>query len=125
VGIAVTDPLQIIATGLENVPTKDIFEYLKKYCSLEEVEAFILGQPLQMSGEASQSAQHVVGFSRQLKKLFPHIPIHWVDERFTSKMAEKTILESGFKKTDRKDKSRVDVIAATIILQYYMEKNRY
>lgn len=125
VGLAVTDPLQIIATGLDNIPTKDIYEFLKKYCELESVEAIIIGQPLQMSGEASESAQHVVGFSRKLKKLLPDIPQHWVDERFTSKMAEKTILESGLKKSDRKDKSRVDVVAATIILQYYMEMNRY
>ncbi len=124
VGLAVSDPLQIIATGLDNIPTAEIFSFLSQYCQQENVEAFIIGQPIQMNGEVSPSAQHVVGFSRKLKKLFPNIPQFEVDERFTSKMAEKAILESGLKKSDRRDKSRVDIIAATIILQYYMEMHR-
>ncbi len=121
IGIAVTDPLQIIATGLDTVHPKDIFEYLKKYMLTEQVEAFVIGQPKQMDGTPSESAQHVKGFSTLLKKTFPTIPQHWIDERFTSKLAQQTIMQSGLKKSDRRNKERVDTIAATIILQYFME----
>jgi len=124
IGIAVTDPLQIIATGLDTVHPKDIIDYLKKYLLRETVEAFVIGQPIQMDGSPSDSAPHVKGFSTWLRKSFPDIPQHWVDERYTSKMAEQTILQSGLKKSDRRDKARVDTIAATIILQYFMEKSR-
>jgi putative Holliday junction resolvase len=124
IGVAVTDPLQIIATGLDNVHPKDIVEYLKKYLLTEPVEAFVIGQPKQMDGTPSESYQHVKGFSTLLKKNFPTIPQHWVDERFTSKMAEQTIMQSGLKKSDRRDKERVDTIAATIILQYFMQQHR-
>ncbi len=125
IGIAVTDPLQIIATGLETVHPKDIVVFLKKYMQSEEIEAFVLGDPKQMDGSPSESAQHVKGFSTILKKNFPSIPQHWVDERFTSKMAHATIMQSGLKKSDRRDKERVDTISATIILQYFMEQNRF
>jgi putative Holliday junction resolvase len=121
IGIAVTDPLQIIATGLETVHPKDIIEYLKKYLLTEEVEGFVIGDPKQMDGMPSDSAQHVKGFATLLKKSFPTITQHWIDERFTSKLAHQTIMQSGLKKTDRRDKERVDTIAATIILQYFME----
>ncbi len=122
--MAVTDPLQIIATGLGTIHPKDAIEYLKKYLQTEAVEAFVLGDPKQMDGTPSESAQHVKGFSTLLKKAFPAIPQHWVDERFTSKIAHQTIIQSGLKKSDRQDKARVDTIAATIILQYFMETNR-
>lgn len=124
IGIAVTDPLQLIATGLDTIHPKDIVEYLKKYMLSEQVEAFVLGDPKQMDGTPSESAQHVKGFSTILKKNFPGIPQHWVDERFTSKMAHQTIMQSGLKKSDRRDKERIDTISATIILQYFMEQNR-
>ncbi|QNK62750.1 Holliday junction resolvase RuvX [Pedobacter sp. PAMC26386] len=124
IGIAVTDPLQIIATGLDTIHPKDIVEYLKKYMLTEQVEAFVLGEPKQMDGTPSESMQHVKGFSTLLKKSFPHIPQHWIDERFTSKLAHQTILQSGLKKHDRRNKERVDTIAATIILQYFMEEHR-
>jgi len=124
IGIAVTDPLQIIATGLDTIHPKDIIDYLKKYLLTEQVEAFVIGDPIQMDGTASDSKQHVKGFATILKKNFPEIPQHWIDERFTSKLAERTIMESGFKKSDRRDKERVDTIAATIILQYFMEQHR-
>jgi putative Holliday junction resolvase len=124
IGIAVTDPLQIIATGLDTVHPKDIIDYLKKYLLTEQVEAFVIGNPKQMDGSPSDSAQHVKGFSTLLKKSFPQIPQHWVDERFTSKLAHETILQSGLKKQDRRNKERVDTIAATIILQYFMEEHR-
>jgi putative Holliday junction resolvase len=125
IGIAVTDPLQIIATGLETVHPKDIVDFLKKYMLTEQIEAFVIGDPKQMDGSPSESAQHVKGFSTILKKNFPNIPQHWVDERFTSKMAHATIMQSGLKKSDRRDKERVDTISATIILQYFMDQNRF
>ena len=124
IGIAVTDPLQIIATGLDTIHPKDVIDYLKKYLLTEQVEAFIIGEPKQMDGTPSDSAQHVKGFSTLLRKTFPTIPQHWVDERFTSKLAQQTIMESGLKKSDRRNKERVDTIAATIILQYFMEEKR-
>lgn len=124
IGIAVTDPLQIIATGLDTVHPKDIIAYLSKYLLTEQVEAFVLGDPKQMDNTPSESAQHVVGFSRTLKKQFPHIPQFWVDERFTSKMAQQAVMQSGFKKSDRQNKERVDTISATLILQYFMESRR-
>lgn len=122
IGIAATDPLQLIATGVDTVHPKDIVDYLKKYLAIEQVESFVLGDPLQMDGTPSDSAQHVKGFATTLKKNFPEIPIHWMDERFTSKLAHQAIMESGLKKMDRRDKNRVDTIAATIILQNFMEK---
>ncbi|MFI5451417.1 Holliday junction resolvase RuvX [Pedobacter sp. UC225_61] len=124
IGIAVTDPLQIIATGLDTIHPKYVIDFLKKYMLTEQIEAFVLGEPKQMDGSPSESAQHVKGFSTILKKNFPTIPQHWIDERYTSKLAERTIMQSGFKKSDRRDKERVDTIAATIILQYFMEQHR-
>ncbi|KQB99229.1 Holliday junction resolvase RuvX [Pedobacter sp. Hv1] len=124
IGVAVTDPLQIIATGLDTIHPKDIIDFLKKYMLTEQIEAFVIGDPKQMDGSPSESAQHVKGFSTTLKKNFPTIPQYWIDERFTSKLAERTIMQSGFKKSDRRDKERVDAIAATIILQYFMEQHR-
>ena len=124
IGIAVTDPLQIIATGLDNVHPKDILDYLKKYLLTEQVEAFVIGDPKQMDGSPSDSAQHVKGFSTLLKKNFPHIPQHWIDERFTSKLAQEAVMESGLNKNARRNKPRIDIIAATLILQYYMEISR-
>lgn len=124
IGIAVTDPLQIIATGLDTIHPKDIIDFLKKYMLTEQIEAFVIGDPKQMDGSPSESAQHAKGFATTLKKNFPTIPQYWIDERFTSKLAERTIMQSGFKKSDRRDKERVDAIAATIILQYFMEQHR-
>ncbi|WP_432713579.1 Holliday junction resolvase RuvX [Pedobacter sp.] len=124
IGVAVTDPLQIIATGLDTIHPKEILEYLKKYLQTEQVEAFVIGNPKQMDGSPSASFQHVKGFSTSLKKNFPDIPQFWVDERFTSKLAQETIMKSGLKKQDRRNKERVDTIAATIILQYFMQEQR-
>ena len=124
IGIAVTDPLQIIATGLDTIHPKDIMEYLNKYLLREPVEAFVFGDPKQMDGSPSDSAQHVKGFARALKKTYPNIPQYWIDERFTSKLAQQAIMQSGLKKQDRQNKERVDTISATIILQYFMEQPR-
>jgi putative Holliday junction resolvase len=124
IGVAVTDPLQIIATGLTTVHPKDIFEFLKKYLTTEPVELFVVGDPKQMDGTPSQSAQHVKGFITLLKRNYPDIPIYKIDERFTSKMAAATIAQSGFKKSDRQNKERIDTISATIILQTFLETPR-
>jgi putative Holliday junction resolvase len=124
-GIAVTDPLQMIANGLTTIHPKDAIDFLKKYLLTEEIEIFVVGEPRQMDGTASQSAQHVKGFVTILKKNFPEIPIAMMDERFTSKMASAVIAQSGLKKTARQDKALVDTISATIILQSYMEKKSF
>ncbi|MBC7914124.1 MAG: Holliday junction resolvase RuvX [Pyrinomonadaceae bacterium] len=121
IGIAVTDPLQIIATGLTTIHPKDIIEFLKKYMLTEMVESFVVGEPKQMDGTPSQSTPHIKGFITLLKKNFPEIAIARIDERFTSKMASATIAQSGFKKSDRQNKERIDTISATIILQSYLE----
>ncbi len=124
IGIAVTDPLQIIATGLTTVHPKDVVEFLKKYMLTEEVERFVVGEPRQMDGTPSQSAPHVKGFATILRKNFPGIPIETIDERFTSKMASAAIAQSGLKKNERQKKELIDTVSATIILQSYMEKLR-
>jgi putative Holliday junction resolvase len=121
IGIAVTDPLQIIATGLDTIHPNAIIEYLKKYMQTEQIERFIVGEPKQMDNTPSQSAQHVKGFVNLLKKQFPDIPITMLDERFTSKMATAAILASGRNKKDRQDKGLVDTVSATILLQSYMQ----
>jgi putative Holliday junction resolvase len=121
IGIAVTDPLQIIATGLDTIHPNAIVDYLKKYLQTEQVERFIVGDPKQMDNTPSQSAQHVRGFVNLLKKQFPDIPISMLDERFTSKMATAAILASGRNKKDRQDKGLVDTVSATILLQSWME----
>ncbi len=125
VGIAVTDPLQIIATGLTTIHPKDIIEFLKRYFLTEQVERFVVGEPKQMDGTASQSAPHVKGFMTILKKNFPAIPIETLDERFTSKMASAVIAQSGLKKQDRQKKELIDTVSATIILQSYLEKKNF
>ena len=122
IGIAVTDPLQIIATGLDTIHPKDIIDYLKKYLISEQVELFVVGEPKQMNGSPSQSAPQIKGFITILKKHFPEIPIEQIDERFTSKMASAVVAQSGLKKSDRQNKERLDTISATIILQTYLEK---
>lgn len=125
IGIAVTDPLQIIATGLSTIHPKDIFNYLKNYLSKEQVELFVVGEPRQMDGSPSQSSPHIKGFINSLNKLFPEIPVERMDERFTSKMASAVVAQSGFKKSDRQNKERLDTISATIILQSYLEKKSF
>lgn len=120
IGIAVTDPLQMIATGLDTIHPNQIVEYLKKYLQTEQVERFILGDPKQMDGTPSQSAPHVKGFANLLKKTFPDIPVEMFDERFTSKMASAAILQSGIKKSARQEKGLVDTVSATILLQSWL-----
>jgi putative Holliday junction resolvase len=126
VGLAVTDPLQIIATGLTTVHSKDVISYLNKYLAKEEVECFVVGEPKQMDYTDSEIKNEIDAFIKQLNKNFPHIPVKRIDERFTSMMATTALRESGLIKKDRQNKSLVDMTSAVIILQSYMEgtKNR-
>ncbi len=125
IGLAVTDPLQMIATGLDNIHPKDIIEYLKKYLQTEQVETFVIGEPKQMDNTPSQSAMHVRGFVNLLKKTFPDIPVEMMDERFTSKMASAAILAGGVKKAGRQNKALVDTVSAVILLQSWMEQRSF
>lgn len=121
IGIAVSDPLQIIATALDVVHPQNIWDFLANYMRIETIETFVVGKPLQMDGSASQSAQHVLGFVRKLKKTYPAIPVVEIDERFTSKIASAAIAQSGLRKEKRQQKALVDTVSATLILQTYME----
>jgi putative holliday junction resolvase len=123
-GIAVSDELQIIATGLATIPTAEIFDYLKKYVGANSVECFVVGEPRQMDYTASESAVYIEPFVRKLAKTFPEIPVYRADERFTSVLATRAIREAGLKKKDRQDKALVDMVSATIILQGFMESGR-
>lgn len=123
-GLAVTDPLQIIATALETVRTHDLIEFLKKYVEKEEVEAFVVGMPRKLDNSDSENAARVQVFVKTLKKTFPQIPVHTHDERFTSSMALQSMIASGSKKSDRREKGNIDKISATIILQSFMEAQR-
>jgi putative Holliday junction resolvase len=122
-GLAVTDPMQIIASGLTTVDTKELIQYLKTYVTTEEVEKFVVGEPKQMDNTASESEVHIQKFLEKLSKEFTNIPIVRVDERFTSKMAFQTMIDSGLKKKQRQNKALVDEISATLILQSYLASN--
>ena len=123
-GLAVTDPLQIIATALETVRTHDLIDFLKSYKEKEDVEGFIVGMPRKLDNTDSENAARVRVFVKQLEKVFPGKPVHLHDERFTSSMALQSMIASGSKKSDRRDKGNIDKISATIILQSYMESRR-
>lgn len=119
-GLAVTDPLQIVAGGLVTVATHTLFDYLKEYTSREEVERLVIGKPLQPNGQPSENMQRVEQFVNRWRKAMPHIPIEYYDERFTSVLAHRAMLDGGLKKKARQDKALVDEISATILLQDYM-----
>ncbi|MBN96458.1 MAG: Holliday junction resolvase RuvX [Flavobacteriaceae bacterium] len=121
-GIAVTDPLQLIASGLKTVETSEILTFLKAYCTDEEVVLFVVGLPKQMNNLPSESEQFIKSFIRNLKRTFPEIPIKREDERFTSKMALQSMIDSGIKKKQRQNKAMVDEISATLILQSYLNR---
>jgi putative Holliday junction resolvase len=121
-GIAVTDNLQLVANVLTTVHTKDLEQFLATYFLTESVTEIVIGMPRQLDGNPSQNAQHVVGFMRKLAAKYPQIPIIQIDERFTSSIAQQTILASGASKKQRADKALVDSVAAVIILQSYMEQ---
>lgn len=123
-GIAVTDPLQIIATALDTVPSHELLTFLKAYLSREPVDEFVVGMPRTLSNEDSEMAPYVRKLIAELKSAFPDRPIHEVDERFTSSMAKRAMIEGGMKKKERQVKGNVDKISAVIILQYFLEMKR-
>lgn len=122
-GLAVTDPLQIIASALTTVETPQLFNFLKQYLLSEPVERFIIGDPRNLDDSDTHATPLVRKAIERLKKEFPSIPVETVDERFSSKMARGAMLEMGMKKMQRRNKATVDMIAATILLQEYMQRN--
>ncbi|MBO7101772.1 MAG: Holliday junction resolvase RuvX [Bacteroidales bacterium] len=123
-GLAVTDPMRIIATALTTVETPALLPYLKDYCAREEVDLFVVGEAKRMDGSPSESMQYIEPFVAELRQTFPDKEVARVDERFTSKMAFQTMIDSGLKKKDRRNKGMIDQIAATIMLQDYMRGER-
>ena len=123
-GLAVSDELQIIAGGLTTVPTTELLDFLLGYVSREPVERIIVGLPKQMNNEPSENMRRITPFVNRLRKVLPDIPVEFHDERFTSVLAQRTIIEAGIKKMARRHKELVDEVSATIILQTYMESKR-
>lgn len=123
-GLAVTDPLQIIANGLVTVATSELMKFIKDYCSREEVETIVVGEPRQPNGQPSENLQRVRSFVGNLKKEMPTMNIVFYDERFTSVIAHRTIIDAGLHKKARQNKELVDEISATLILQDYLESKR-
>lgn len=121
-GIAVTDEMQIIASGLTTVPSETLIVFLKEYFSKEKVEKVIIGEPKQMDGTPSESTVIIEKFIKKFQDNFPEMPLDRMDERFTSKMAFQTMIDSGLKKKQRQNKALIDEIAATIMLQDYMNR---
>jgi len=121
-GIAVSDPLQLIAGGLTTVETKDLEAYLADYLSREQVERIIVGHPRQMNGEDSENMRRITPFVNRLRKLYPAMPVELFDERFTSVLAHQVMLESGISRKARQNKALVDKISATIILEEYLAR---
>lgn len=124
-GIAVTDPLKIIANGLTTVPSHTLIDFLQNYTSKECVEKIIVGLPKQLNGEPSESMKYITPFLNRLRKVLPDIPVEMYDERFTSTLAHKAMIDGGMKKSDRRNKEIVDTIAASIILNDYLQSNKF
>lgn len=124
-GIAVTDPLKIVANGLTTVPSHTVVDFLVKYIEKENVEKIVVGLPKQLNGQPSENMQYITPFLNRLKKVLPQIPVVMYDERFTSTLAHKAMLDGGMKKKDRQNKEIVDTIAATIILNDYLQSNQF
>lgn len=120
-GIAVSDPLHIIAGNLATVPTHTLMQFIKDYMAQEAVERIVIGLPTQLNGQPSESMRYIEPFVNRLRKELPEVPVVMYDERFTSTLAHQAMLDGGMKKSDRRDKSRVDAIAATIILNDYLQ----
>jgi putative holliday junction resolvase len=122
VGIAVSDPLQIIASPLETVHSKDIISFLTQYNIKEGIDAFVVGMPKRLDNTDTHSTQQVIAFVKHLQRTFPDKPVHCIDERFTSSMATRALIDGGMKKKDRQVKGNVDKVSAAIILQSYMDQ---
>lgn len=125
VGLAVTDPLQMIATRLTTVATHTLWNFLKEYFQKEKVDTVIVGYPKQLNNQASEAVIYINPFLKKFQLQYPDIQLEIIDERFTSKMAFQTMIDGGVKKQKRRDKAMVDTISATIILQNYLEQKRY
>ncbi|MDB5262369.1 MAG: ruvX [Adhaeribacter sp.] len=121
--MAVTDPLQLIATPLDTIHAKDILAFLKSYVQQEPVDALVVGMPRTLDNTPTDVTSAVVGFVRKLKKEIPGIPVYTIDERFTSRMAFQAMIDGGLKKKARQNKATVDKVSATIILQSYLAQN--
>ena len=124
VGVAVSDPLRIFASALDTVPSAKIIDYLKKYAESETVERFVVGYPMNLDNTPSEAAADVDIFLKHLKKHFPSIPVTLEDERFTSVLAHRAMIDGGVKKMDRRDKAAVDKVSAALILQTYLDRDK-
>ena len=124
VGLAITDPQQIIASRLTTIPTHTLFDFLKEYFQKETVEKVVVGYPKQLNNEASEAVRYINPFLKKFQQIYPEMQLEIIDERFTSKIAFQTMIDGGVKKEKRKDKAMVDGISATIILQSYLEQQR-
>ncbi len=125
VGVAVSDPLGIFASSLDTVPAAKIIEYIKKYTLKEKVSCFVVGYPMNLNNKPAECAQYVDIFLKHLKKAFPNTPVVLEDERFTSQIAMRAMIDGGVKKSDRREKGAVDKISAAIILQSYLDRPKF
>ena len=124
VGVAVSDPLRIFASALETVPSAKIIDYLKRYAEKEPVERFVVGYPMNLDNKPAAAAADVDIFLKQLKKNFPSIPVSLEDERFTSVLAHRAMIDGGVRKMDRRDKAAVDKVSAALILQTWLDREK-
>lgn len=124
-GIAVTDPLKMIASRLTTVASATVFDFLKTYLEKEDVETFVVGYPMTMNYVPSEAVKYIDPFVKKLQKIYPEIPVELADERFTSKLAFQTMIDAGVKKQQRRDKALIDGVSATIILQSYLDLLRH
>lgn len=124
VGLAVTDALQIIASGLTTVSANDAFSFIKNYCETEDVESIVIGEPKTLDNKPAELEKQIGEFVNRIKKWSPNLPIHRVDERFTSSMAMQSLIDGGVKKKQRRQKELLDEVSATIILQSYLESKK-
>lgn len=124
-GIAVTDTLQIIATGLTTIHTQTLFTFLEDYLKKEPVECIVIGNPKRLDNTPSDSAQHVVGFTRKLKEKYPQLKVEMLDERFTSVMSQQAMIAAGTSKKQRQNKETIDMLSAVLLLQNYLEKKKH
>ena len=125
VGIAVTDELQLIASGLCTIRTHDCMDFLMEYLSKESVSTIVMGMPKNLRNQNTDATPYVKGFAKQIRKQFPEMKVELIDERFTSKIAFQSMIDSGLKKKARQDKALVDEVSATLILQSYLEQKKY
>lgn len=124
IGLAVTDPLQMFASPMETVKTADFFTFIGQYMKKETVEAFVIGYPVQMNNKPSESVKWLEPFTKKLRNMFPEVPVHFVDERFTSQIALQAMISGGVRKNERRDKSLVDKISASLILQSFLDSRK-